>query len=144
MLSKLCLIDLWSIYESFVSNQWFGPCFKLFQVTWLRHAVLKRFKMLLFLVKFKILYFHEDICKTCKYMFVLSCRCIYAILTSRCCWSTCFELIELRFLKGYSTFLEIVELHRFQMHSADFLIFRRISVTRLFLVSLTTIVYWLP
>jgi len=33
-----------------------------------------------------------------------------------------------------------VEFYHFQIHSADFLIFRRISVTRLFLVPLTSIV----
>jgi len=52
--------------------------------------------------------------------------------------------------KGYSTFLEIglfynslrvkqSSFYRFPIHSADFLIFRRISVTRQFLVSLTSI-----
>jgi len=55
-------------------------------------------------------------------------------------------------LKGYSTFffLEIgsfyhspkqLSFYRFRMYSDDFLIFRRISVTRHFLVSLTSIVY---
>jgi len=54
-------------------------------------------------------------------------------------------------LKGYSTFLgnrlilplpqsETVGFYRFPIHSSDFLIFRRISVTRQFLVSLTSIV----
>jgi len=32
------------------------------------------------------------------------------------------------------------EFYRFRIHSADFLIFRRISVTRQFLISLTSIV----
>jgi len=53
-------------------------------------------------------------------------------------------------LKGYSTFLEIgsfyhsprVGFYRFRMYSDDFLIFRRISVTTQFLVSLTSIVYF--
>jgi len=53
--------------------------------------------------------------------------------------------------KGYSTFFgnrlilqlpqsETGEFHHFRKHSADFLIIRRISVTRKFLVSLTSIV----
>jgi len=57
-----------------------------------------------------------------------------------------------RTLKGYSTFLEIgsfynsprvkqfKQFYRFLIHSDDFLIFRRILVTRQFLVSLTSIV----
>jgi len=53
-------------------------------------------------------------------------------------------------LKGYSTFLEIGSFYNslrvtfgfyhFLNHSANFLIFGRISVTRQFLVSLTSIV----
>jgi len=46
-------------------------------------------------------------------------------------------------LKGYSTFLGnrlILPFYRFQIHSDGFLIFRRTSVTRQFLVPLTSIV----
>jgi len=52
-------------------------------------------------------------------------------------------------LKGYSTFfLEVgsfynsQKFYRFRIHSANFLVFKRISVTRQFLVSLTSIVYF--
>jgi len=59
-------------------------------------------------------------------------------------------------MQGFdSTFLEIGSIYHsprikqlgftvFRMYSADFLIFRRISLTRQFLVSLTSIVYFFP
>jgi len=58
---------------------------------------------------------------------------------------TIFFRIDHTDLKGYSTsfgnrlILQLPQ-HRFRINSADFLIFRRISVTRQFLVSLTSIV----